>query len=82
MVSPRVKRAAAHQLITELGLSERKACKVVELPHLTFRRPLAAQTPADPDAGVCGRGCVRSRRSTRGGGIGKPTLTPAPMGGA
>ena len=52
MVSPRMKRAAAHQLITELGLSERKACQIVELPRSTFRRPLAVQTPADPDAGL------------------------------
>jgi len=52
VVGPRAKRAAAHQLITELGLSECKACKIVELPRSPFRRPLAAQTPADPDAGL------------------------------
>ena len=52
MVSPRAKRTAAHQLITTLGLSERKACQIVELPRSTFRRPLAAQTPADPDVGL------------------------------
>lgn len=52
MVSPRAKRAAVHQLITELGLSQRQACRVAELPRSTFRRPLANQTPADPDAGL------------------------------
>ena len=52
MVSPRAKRAAAHQLITTLGLSERKACQIVELPRSTLRRPLAAQAPTDPGAGL------------------------------
>ncbi len=52
MVSPRAKRAAAQQVITELGLSERRACQVVELPRSTFRRPLASQKPTDPDAGL------------------------------
>jgi putative transposase len=52
MVGPRAKRAAAHQLITDLGLSERKACKIVKLPRSMFRWPLASQTPADPDAGL------------------------------
>ena len=52
MVSPRAKRAAVHQLITSLGLSDRKARQVVKLPRSTFRRPLASQTPADPDASL------------------------------
>ena len=67
MVSPRAKRAAAHQLITELGLSERKACQIVELPRSTFRRPLAAQTPANPDAGLRTWLCAFAREHPRWG---------------
>jgi len=67
MVSPRAKRAAAHQLITELGLSERKACQIVELPRSTFRRPLASQTPADPDAGFRARLCTFAQQHPRWG---------------
>ena len=52
MVSPRAKRAAVHQLITTLGLSERKACQVAELPRSTFRRPLASQGSTAPDTGL------------------------------
>ena len=52
MVSPRAKRAAANQLNSTLGLSERKACQIMELPRSTFRRPLANQAPTDPDAGL------------------------------
>ena len=52
MACPCTKRATAHQLITELGLSERKGCHVVELARSTFCRPLAAQTPSDSDAGL------------------------------
>ncbi len=67
MVSPRAKRAAAHQLISDLALSERKACKVVELPRSTFRRPLAAQTPADPDAGLQTWMCAFAKEHPRWG---------------
>ena len=52
MVSPRAKRAAAHQLITTLGLSERQAYQIVDLPRSTFRRPQANHVPTDPDAGL------------------------------
>jgi len=51
MVSPRQKRAAAHHVITGMGLSERKACQVVGLARSTYRAPPADQGPADPDAG-------------------------------
>jgi putative transposase len=67
MVSPRAKRAAVHQLITELGLSERKACQIVELPRSTFRRPLASQTPADPDAGLRSWLCTFAKQHPRWG---------------
>ena len=49
---PTCHAAAAHQLTTTLDLSGCKACQVVELPRSTFRPPLAAQTPADPDSGL------------------------------
>ena len=67
MVSPRMKRAAAHQLITELGLSERKACKIVELPRSTFLRPLANQAPTDPDAGLRSWLCEYAKAHPRWG---------------
>ena len=81
MASPRAKRAAAHQLITELGLSERKACQIVQLPRSTFRRPLAA--PAPPILmRVCGRACVSTPRNTPGGDTGALTTMPARLAGA
>lgn len=52
MVSPCAKRAASHQLITCLRLSERRACQIVGLPRSTYRRPLAGQAPIDPDVGL------------------------------
>ena len=67
MVSPRAKRAAAHQLITELGLSERKACTIVELPRSTFRRPLASQKPTDPYAGLRSWLCAFAKEHPRWG---------------
>lgn len=67
MVSPRAKRAAAHQLITTLGLSERQACRIVELPRSTFRRPLASQTPTDPDAGLRTWLCAYAKAHPRWG---------------
>lgn len=56
-----------HQLITELGLSERKACQVVELPRSTFRRPLASQKPTDPDAGLRSWLCTFAKQHPRCG---------------
>lgn len=35
-----------------MGLSERKACKVVGLSRTAYRTPPQSQTPADPDAGL------------------------------
>lgn len=67
MVSPRSKRAAAHHLITELGLSERKACQVVDLPRSTFRRPEAGQRPDDPDAGLRSWLCAYAKEHPRWG---------------
>lgn len=52
MVIPSSKRAAVHQVITELGLSERNECQIPGLPRSTFHRLLASQNPADPDAGL------------------------------
>lgn len=59
--------AAVHQLITEPDLSERKAYQVVELPRSTFRRPLAAQTPTDPDAGLRTWLCAFAKEHPRWG---------------
>lgn len=67
MVSPRAKRAAAQHLITELGLSERKACAVVDLPRSTFRRPVADQRPSDPDAGLRSWLCSYAKAHPRWG---------------
>jgi len=67
MVSPRAKRAAAHQPITELGLSERKACQIVELPRSTFRRPLASQKATDPVAGLWTWLCAYAAKHPRWG---------------
>lgn len=67
MVSPRAKRAAAHHLITELGLSERKACQVVDLPRSTYRRPVAGQRRDDPDAGFRSWLCSYAKAHPRWG---------------
>lgn len=67
MVSPRAKRAAAHQLITCLGLSERRACQIVGLPRSTYRRPLAGQAPTDPDAGLRTWLCAYAKAHPRWG---------------
>jgi len=67
MVSPRAKRAAAHHLITELGLSERKACQVVGLPRSTYRRPVASQRTDDPDAGFRSWLCSYAKAHPRWG---------------
>ncbi|WP_155827027.1 IS3 family transposase [Jongsikchunia kroppenstedtii] len=50
ILSPTAKRAAIGMLTEKLGMSERLACKVVGLSRSAYRRPLQAQTPADPDA--------------------------------
>jgi len=67
MVSPRARRAAAHHLITELGLSERKACQVVGLPRSTYRRPVASQRTDDPDAGFRSWLCSYAKAHPRWG---------------
>lgn len=67
MVSPRSKRAAAHHLICELGLSERKACAVVDLPRSTFRNPVQGQRESDPDAGYRSWLCSCAKKHPRWG---------------
>ena len=67
MVSPRAKRAAAHQVITSLGLSERRACQIVGLARSTYRRPLAGQAPTDPDAGLRTWLCAYAKAHPRWG---------------
>ncbi|WP_196812331.1 DDE-type integrase/transposase/recombinase [Nocardia sp. CNY236] len=52
MVSPAAGRRVVGMLTDVMGLSERFACKVVGLARSTYRRVPAAQTPADPDAGL------------------------------
>ncbi|WP_342228467.1 IS3 family transposase [Nocardia wallacei] len=52
ILSPATKRRAVDMLKQVKGLSERFACKVVGLHRGTYRRLPAAQTPADPDAGL------------------------------
>lgn len=50
-------------MLTEvMGMSQRFACKVVGLQRSTYRRLPAAQTPADPDAGL--RAWLRSYART------------------
>ncbi len=51
-LSPATKRRAADMLQEVLGVSARFACRVVGLARSTYRRLPAAQTPADPDAGM------------------------------
>ena len=41
-----------HHLVTITGMSERFACRVTGQNRTTQRRPLAAATPADPDAAL------------------------------
>jgi len=67
MVSPRAKRAAAHHLITELGLSERTACAVVDLPRSTYRTATRDQQPTDPDAGFRSWLCAYAKAHPRWG---------------
>jgi len=81
MVSPRAKRAAAHQLISELGLSERKACQVVELLRSTFHRPWQARSQRILMR-ACGPGCARTPRSIPGGDTAALTTMPARTAGA
>ncbi len=64
-MSPRAKRAAAHRLISELGLSERKVCQVVEPPRSIYRRPLAIQKAADPDADLRTWSCTFAKEHPR-----------------
>ncbi|MBF6298989.1 IS3 family transposase [Nocardia amamiensis] len=52
MVSPAAGRRVVGMLTDVMGLSERFACKVVGLARSTYRRVPAAQSPADPDAGL------------------------------
>ncbi|WP_280335623.1 IS3 family transposase [Nocardia wallacei] len=52
ILSPSAKRRAVDMLKQVKGLSERFACKVVGLHRGTYRRLPAAQTSADPDAGL------------------------------
>lgn len=66
-MSPRSKRAAAQHLITELGLSERRACAVVDLPRSTFRSPVRGQRPSDPDADLRSWLCAYAKEHPRWG---------------
>ncbi len=46
------RRAAVHHLMRTMKVSERFACRVTGQNRSTQRRPPAATTPADPDAGL------------------------------
>ncbi|MFF7939812.1 IS3 family transposase [Nocardia gamkensis] len=52
MLGPAAKRRAVDMLKQVMGMSERFACKVVGLHRSTYRQLPAAQTSADPDAGL------------------------------
>lgn len=69
-----MKRAAAHELITELGLSERRTFQVVELPRSAFLRPLASQTSRDPDVGLRTWLCAYAKKQPRWGAAASTTM--------
>jgi putative transposase len=52
LLSPERRRAAVHHLMRTMKVSERFACRVTGQNRSTQRRPPAATTPADPDAGL------------------------------
>ncbi|WP_126464298.1 IS3 family transposase [Propionibacterium australiense] len=67
LLSPARRRAAVTHLIRVLQVSERMACRLVGLSRSAYRRPLKADTAADPDRGFRGWLCAWAKEHPRWG---------------